>query len=95
MGIEREIASQANGKLGGRPLSKGTLVARKMREKITLVVEKNFIKLVKPQMKKAIKGDYTAYRDLMDRAGVKPEEEGPKVAVQINIAQILDRHENK
>ncbi len=92
MGIERTMTSQENGKLGGRPLSKGTLVARKMREKITLMVDKNFAKLIKPQMLKAMKGDYTAYRDLMDRAGVKPEEE-TKIAVQINIAQILDRHE--
>jgi len=94
MQSERTIASQQNGKLGGRPISKGAVAMQKMREKIVLEVEKNFAKLIKPQMKKALGGDYTAYSDLMNRAGVKPLEE-TKVQVQINIAQILDRHEGR
>ena len=87
-----EIASRENGKLGGRPLSEATLATQKMRDKVVLEVEKNFMKLMMPQIKKALKGDYIAYRDLMDRAGVKPLEE-TKVAVQINIANILAKHE--
>lgn len=92
MGIERTLSSQENGKLGGRPQSKGTLATQKMREDIILAVKKNFIKLIKPQMKKALQGDYTAYSDLMNRAGIKPVEEN-KAPVVINIAMILDRHE--
>jgi len=92
MQSQKIIASQQNGKLGGRPISKGNVAMQKMREKIILEVEKNFAKLIKPQMAKAIKGDYTAYSDLMNRAGVKPIEEN-KAPVVINIAMILDRHE--
>jgi len=94
MESERVIASRENGKLGGRPLSKGSLAMQKMREKIILEVEKNFMRLIKPQMKKALEGDYTAYSDLMNRAGIKPVEE-TKAPVVINIAMILDRHEQR
>ena len=88
------LASAENGKLGGRPMTQATKASASMREKLVLEVQKNFLKLVEPQMKKAIKGDYTAFRDLLDRAGVKPLEEN-KINLQINIANILDRHENK
>lgn len=90
---QRSITSSENGKLGGRPLSKATLATQKMKEKVALYVEKNFDKIVKPQIDKAIKGELASYKDLMDRAGVTNNQSQNIIPIQINIGDWKNKYE--
>ncbi len=85
---KRALTSSKNGKLGGRPISQATLMTQKMRDELIEAVSKKFKKIYEPQLKKALKGDFTAYKDLMDRCGIKlPEdiETNLFIPIQINI----------
>lgn len=90
---KRSITSANNGKLGGRPVATKTLVTQQMREELITAVRAKFKDIYEPQIKKATEGDFNAYRDLMDRVGLKAQEnlEGNIfVPIQIVIKQSGD-----
>lgn len=68
---KRTITSPENGLKGGRPLSLKTIATQRLLERLSVVVEENFEAIFQPQLEKAMKGDFNAYRDLLDRIGVK------------------------
>ena len=89
---KRSITSASNGKLGGRPVSSKTLLTQSMREELIIAVHKQFKDIYEPQLEKALKGDFAAYKDLMDRVGLKGDEfQTPIVPVQVNNYILEDR----
>jgi hypothetical protein len=87
-------ASAINGLKGGRPVSPTTLRTQKMREVLTLAVYENFKEIYEPQIKKAKEGDLGAFKELLDRSGVKSEDSDKNnVFVPIQIV-IRDEHNN-
>ena len=85
---KRALTSSKNGKLGGRPISQATLLTQKMREELIEAVSKKFKKLYEPQLRKALKGDFAAYKLLCEQCGLnnQMDENGNVfVPIQINI----------
>jgi len=73
----RSITSVENGKLGGRPQgskNKSTIAKEEAREIMIRRVIEEFDNILTPQITKAMKGDYAAYKDLMDRVFGRAQE---------------------
>lgn len=64
--------SRINGKKGGRPKSNNTLTAEVARERIAAQLGPYLEKITKVLIKKALKGDIRATKELFDRAYGRP-----------------------
>ena len=82
--------SRENGKKGGRPIAEATMISRIIKDKLAKKALEQFNAIVDPQFKKAKKGVFESYKDIMDRVGVKADE-APTTAIQVNINE--DRSE--
>lgn len=60
--------------MGGRPKASHTLIAEKLRAELVLAVEEESESIYGPQLEKAKRGDFQAYKDLLDRVVGRPTE---------------------
>ena len=77
-------------------MSQATLMTQKMRNELIDAIGKKFKMLYEPQLKKALEGDFAAYKLLCEQCGIKAPEEVEAnvfVPIQINIKVKNDDNE--